>query len=101
MAEDNSKSPHILNTSSNLLGICFVVLTSLKVLKLSSATLIDECTLVLMFLLTGSCIFSFLSIRSQDKEKSTTYERIADYIFLASLAVLLATTLLFTFGAIN
>jgi hypothetical protein len=31
----NNKSPHILNASSNLLGICFVVLTSLKVLNIS------------------------------------------------------------------
>lgn len=27
----NNNSQHILNTSSNLLGFCFIVLTSLKV----------------------------------------------------------------------
>lgn len=101
MAEDNRKSPHILNTSSNLLGICFVVLTSLKVLKLSGATLIDECTLALMFLLTASCIFSFLALRSDDKTKSDKLETIADYVFLTALGLLLLTTLLFTFGAIK
>jgi len=31
----NQKAPHILNASSNLLGICFVVLTSLKLLNLA------------------------------------------------------------------
>lgn len=101
MAEDNNKSPHILNTSSNLLGICFVVLTSLKVLKLNGATVIDEFTLVLLLLLTCSCIFSFLSIRSKNKTIADRFESIADYIFLAALGVLLATTLLFTFGVIK
>ena len=100
MAEDNNKSPHILNTSTNLLGICFVVLTSLKVLKLSGATVIDEFTLALIFLLMGSCIFSFLSIRSTTK-RSLVFESIADYLFLISLFVLFITILLFTFNVIN
>ena len=99
MAKDN-KSPYILNTSSNLLGICFVVLTSLKVLKLTTETLIDEFTLVLIFLLMGSCIFSFLSIRSVTK-RSAVFESIADYLFLISLLVLFATILLFTFNVIK
>jgi len=30
-----TKAPQILNASSNLLGICFIVLTSLKVLNIS------------------------------------------------------------------
>ncbi|WP_431198565.1 hypothetical protein ACRQ5D_28840 [Mucilaginibacter sp. P25] len=38
----NDKSPHILNAASNLLGLCFVVLTSLKFLKMSDRTYIDE-----------------------------------------------------------
>jgi uncharacterized membrane protein SirB2 len=101
MAEDSNKSPHILNTSSNLLGICFVVLTSLKVMKLNGETLIDEFTLVLMLLLTVSCIFSFLSIRSKNKQRSISFESIADYTFMAALGVLLVTTLLFTFGVIK
>lgn len=101
MAEENNKSPHILNTSSNLLGICFVVLTSLKVLKLNGETLIDECTLVLMFLLTCSCLLSFLSIRSRKPANSLRYETFADYIFLAALGTLVITTLLFTFGIIK
>lgn len=101
MAEDNNKSPHILNTSTNLLGICFVVLTSLKVFKLSEATVIDEFTLALLLLLTCSCILSFLAIRSSNKQRSALFESIADYIFLAALGVLLITTLLFTFGVIK
>ncbi|MFB0495344.1 hypothetical protein ABID99_001581 [Mucilaginibacter sp. OAE612] len=47
----NDKSPHILNAASNLLGLCFVVLTSLKFLKMSDRTYIDETvTIALVFL---------------------------------------------------
>ena len=42
----NDKSPHILNASSNLLGICFIVLTSLKLMDKSEKTVIDEVTIV-------------------------------------------------------
>ena len=58
MAENN-KAPHILNTSANLLGICFLVLTSLKVFNLSGTTFIDECTAVATLLFMTSSILSF------------------------------------------
>ena len=99
MKEPNHKSPHILNASSNLLGICFIVLTSLKVLKKSDNTIIDEITLIAILLFTASCILSFLSIRGKT-QKSKTYENIADIIFLGGLCLLFVTTLLFTFNVI-
>jgi hypothetical protein len=45
----NDKAPHILNASSNLLGLCFVVLTSLKFLKLTDRTYIDETVAVALY----------------------------------------------------
>lgn len=38
---NEQKSPHILNASSNLLGLCFVVLTSLKIMKLKIASILN------------------------------------------------------------
>ena len=38
MADNNDKSPHILNTSATLPGICFAVLTSLDVMKATEKT---------------------------------------------------------------
>jgi len=57
------KSPHILNAASNLLGICFIVLTSLKLLDKSDKTVIDDVTIIAIVFFMASCIFSFLSIR--------------------------------------
>jgi hypothetical protein len=72
MENQNDKSPHILNASSNLLGLCFVVLTSLKLFKISQKTFIDELTSIAIVLFMASCILSFLSIRGNIKKKRAT-----------------------------
>jgi hypothetical protein len=100
MASENDKSPHILNASSNLLALCFIVLTSLKLLKISSKSIIDElatCGIVIFLL---SCLLSFLSIRGS-KKNSEKFETIADYVFLSGLALLFVTTILFAFNVIS
>jgi len=100
MKETNDKSPHILNASSNLLGICFIVLTSLKVLNKAETTIIDEVTIVAIVFFMTSCILSFLSIRSVSN-KSFLLERMADIIFLAGLFLLFITTILFSLNIIR
>lgn len=96
---NEQKSPHILNASSNLLGLCFVVLTSLKVLKVSSGTVIDEITAGTTILFMSSCILSFMSIRNSFN-KSDLLEKVADIIFLTGLGTLFVTILLFSFNII-
>ncbi|CAN5434332.1 hypothetical protein BH11BAC2_BH11BAC2_00210 [soil metagenome] len=70
----NNKSSHILNTSSNLLGFCLVVLTSLKISSYSDVSMIDEFTGVAAILLIMSSVLSFLSIRTS-KEDLTFMKR--------------------------
>jgi hypothetical protein len=83
-----------------LLGICFVVLTSLKLLKISQKTLIDEFTVLATALLMASCLLSFLAIRGSIKNGSR-YEAIADYFFVAALLILFITTVLFSLDIIK
>lgn len=90
-----SKSPHILNTASNLLGFCLVILTSIKVFGKAAGTFIDEIDAVAIFLFITSCLFSFLSMR-QSNGKSKWLENIAEVVFLAGLSLLLVITILFT-----
>lgn len=100
MKESNQeRSPHILNASSNLLGICFIVLTSLKFLDKSSKTVIDEVTIVAIVFFMTSCIFSFLSLRGN--KRSMVFERIADIVFLCGLLMLFVTTILFSLNLID
>jgi hypothetical protein len=96
----NEKSSHILNASSNLLGICFIVITSLKVLNISHKTIIDETTIAAIILFMMSCVFSFLSIRGKSRT-SVLSETIADYTFIGGISLLFITTLLFSLNIIQ
>jgi len=93
-----SKSEHILSTSSNLLGFCLIVLTSLKISKFSEVSRIDELTGVACILLIASCLFSFLSIRTSREKLDAKYEQIADIIFVAALLLIFAATFMIAFS---
>ena len=95
-----NRTPHILSTSSNLLGICFLILTSLRLLKESDKTIIDEITIVASILFMASCILSFLSMRSMDG-KAAKLERMADWVFLGGLSLLFLTVILFSLNIIE
>ncbi len=69
----NKTSPHILNTSANLLGFCLFVITSLRIADLTATHIIDELTSVIAVLLTISCILSFISIRIRVPRKKITF----------------------------
>jgi hypothetical protein len=95
--DQNSKSPHILNTSATLLGLCFIVLTSLNINDMMEKTVIDEFTALAIFIFMVSCFLSFLSIRSK-KVKSVRFENIADIIFIAGLFCLFVISVLIVFN---
>jgi len=96
-----SRSPHILNTSANLLGLCFVVLTSIKVSKMEERSVIDESTALAIVLFMSSCILSFLAMRKKVGAKNYHLEKIADILFLSGLIVLFLTTMIVTFTIIK
>jgi hypothetical protein len=93
----DNKSSHILSTSSNLLGFCLLVLTSLKISKFQQATMIDEFTGAASVLLMAASIFSFLSMRIKNIKRSVNYEKIADVIFLIALITIFTVTFLVAF----
>ena len=97
---NNDKSPHILNTSATLLGICFVVLTSLNVMDVTTKTLLDELTTSAIVMFMASSVLSFLSMRSK-QSPGERYEKIADFVFLAGLVFLFITTILLAFNIIK
>ncbi len=85
------KQPHILNASSNLVGICFVLITGLKLTGASEGTLADEISLLAALAFVGSCVLSYVSMRTE--RNTVRYERAADYLFLSGLfALLIAVT---------
>lgn len=95
----NNNFPHILTASSTLLGLCFVVLTSLKLNNAREASIIDELTAVAIILFMVSSILSYLSMRSN--RVIIRYEKIADTVFLSGLFLLFITTMLIAFNVIT
>ena len=95
----NDTSPHILNTSATLLGLCFIVLTSIKIQNKSALTIIDELTAFAIIMFMISCVLSFISMRNNIRVERL--ELIADIVFFAGLFFLLITTLLVTFSVIK
>jgi hypothetical protein len=101
MAENESKkniSRHILPTSANLLGLCFVILTFIKLSKMADETIVDECIGFLIMLFLISSFLSYISMRA--RRKAELYEKIADYIFLAGLCLLTLVSLVIVFEVI-
>lgn len=81
----NKTSQHILGASANLLGLCLIVITSLHLTNRTENNLIDELTSIIALLLTTSSVFSFASIRTENKSREYKLEQIADYLFVTSL----------------
>lgn len=100
MKERNSNSQHILNTSANLLGLCFIVLTSRNILAMKAATYIDELTAFAILFFMSSCILSFLSMRNTNGV-GHRYEKYADVLFFIGLSSLSVTAILVTFNVIK
>ena len=94
----NGKSPHILNTSSNLLGLCFIVLTSIKLLDIHEKTFIDEVVSIAALLFMVSSILSFLSMKARKELQSSRLENLADYVFISGLTVLFLVIVIITFN---
>lgn len=98
--EKSEKSSHILSVSANLLGLCIIVLTSIKAMNIGAKTYLDELTAISVAMFMSSCVFSFMSIWRYSKG-SERYEKIAEIIFMLGLFSLFATTMLLTFNIIE
>lgn len=88
-----NRQPHILNAASSLLGICFVLITGLKISGASSGTLLDEVAMVSAVGFVGACLFSFASMLQLPAP--INYELIADLLFVLSMLCLFAAVLMF------
>jgi hypothetical protein len=90
MSQDNDKrniSKHILPTSSNLLGLCFLILTLKKIWKIPSVgKYIDKLDVITILVFLVASLLSYVSMRSINR--SERFEKIADILFLVGLTLL-------------
>ena len=90
--KNNNISHHILPTSATLLGLCFLLLSSINLFGSPEKTFVDEMMGIAILLFLGSTVFSYASIRS--RSKASRYEKIADTIFLFALSFLTVVSIL-------
>lgn len=89
---------HILNAASNLLGICFVLITGLKVARVSHTTYLDEIAIATSLFFVLACALSYASIRTV--KQTARLERLADVCFLTGLICLTLAVGEFGLGAV-
>jgi hypothetical protein len=87
------KQPYILNASCNLMGMCFIIITGLKLTNTASATYADEVSTFAALLFMVSCVMSYLSIRQE--KFADKYENIADGFFMVGMVSLFAAVIMF------
>ena len=92
-------SMHILSASSTLLGLCFLLLSSIRILGIADKTLIDELSGAATIFFLASSIFSYVSMRSM--RRAALYEKMADVIFISGLFFLSLVSVVIVMGVIQ
>jgi hypothetical protein len=80
------RPPHILNASTNFLGICFIIITGLRLASANARSYADEVAWVAALLLFTSTLSAYLSIRNHGARPWQA--RVADAAFLGGVTVL-------------
>lgn len=87
-------SHHILPTSANLLGICFLIFTMAHFQSKAEETFLDDCAALAILIFMLASLLSYLSIRSPNR---AGLERVADISFIVGLGILTTTAVLIAF----
>jgi hypothetical protein len=85
------RHPHILNAASNLLGICFLIITGLALTKSNSRSFADEIAWGAAILFLLSLGLAYLAIR-QGEDAPPWQGRWADQLFMLGVVLLTAAT---------
>ncbi len=87
------RAPHILNTSSNLLGFTFLILTSTRIVGLAANSVVPKIAAGCVAIFAVSSLLSYASIHARTVKRGRRLEAAASYIFFFG-------QLLLTVGAI-
>ncbi len=91
---------HILQSAANLIGVCLIIITGLRVSGVANSTILDEVAAVSSVLLSISIIYSYISMR-HDASRVARYRDIADYSFMAGITLLVITVVSMAFNIIH
>jgi hypothetical protein len=86
------RPPYILSASTNLLGICFIIITGLKLANVNARSYADEVAWLAAALLFVAALNAYLSIRNQGVR--TWQDQLADMAFLCGMVALAASVVI-------
>lgn len=90
------RNPNILNAASNLLGICFLIITGLSLTRSNSRSFADEAAWAAAVCFLLSIGLSYFAIRSDGRvARSAAW---ADRIFMLGIATLTTSILIVGFA---
>jgi hypothetical protein len=81
-----NRAPYILSASTSLLGICFVIITGLRLANANVRSYADEVAWLAAALLFIATLHAYLTIRNQGAH--AWQERVADNAFLGGMTAL-------------
>jgi hypothetical protein len=82
-----NRHPHILNASTNLLAICFIIIGSLKFTNMNARSFADEVSWLAALMFFVSTIVSYLAIRNDGRREWQLMA--ADVSFIGGLVALM------------
>ncbi len=96
---ENEICIHIFSVSAGLIGVCLTVIGIFRVVtELKKISTVGDNILALDALIfLGSCVISYLALRSADKTRKRRIERVADILFLSGLFLMAVVCILITY----
>lgn len=89
------RHPHVLNAASNLLGICFVIISALKFTRSDVGSFADETAWAAALMFLASIVASYMAVRNGHTGKWK--DTIADVAFFGGLFALSLSVFMLAF----
>jgi hypothetical protein len=84
------EASHILQSAANLIGVCLIIITGLKVSGVANTSILDKVATISSVFLLVSIISAYLSMR-HTVSSIVRYRDTADYSFILGIVLLVIT----------
>ncbi len=90
---------HILQAAGNLIGVCLVIITGLKLSNMANSTILDKVAAIASFFFLMSIVFAYLSMR-HGISSIVRHRNLADYSFLIGIVLLVIAMVSIAFNVV-
>jgi hypothetical protein len=93
--QEESISIHIFSVSAAMVGVCLTVIGIINIITTYKKieTFGDELTTIDAIIFLGTCIVSYVAIKTKERKRRLILEKVSDITFLTGLAVMVIVCL--------